>query len=223
MLASLAYHREDVSGKSQAGAPLPRSFAAMYRSTPIYAPAGSYGPDNFAASVGTATHRVIAQMLEAASSASREELDDLLWELSAAAVQVPSLSRRRRAARIAVAGHAAVYFERFLPAPRWVCLGAEVDLGLGLRADLGFEGVGGVFLDEIKLADSRMALRSAASTGLQVAAYAARGGVLFGSRFLGVRLLYLAAPNRSVLVHADGRRLPLADSPLSDVADTPDR
>jgi hypothetical protein len=175
---------------------------------------GPYEPDGFAAAVGCATHHVIGTVLRSAAAAPREQLLDLVWDLAATGVMLPSLNRRRRAARIAVAGHAGVYVERFLPASPWTYLGAELALGDGLRADLAFEGPAGVFLDEVKLADARSVETRADSTHRQVTAYAAQAAEMFGSRFLGVRLLYLAAPNRSLLVRRDGGRIPLAESQL---------
>jgi len=180
-----------------------------------------YEPDGFAATVGSATHRVIASAIERCERGSPSQHFDLVWELAADAVLVPAVSRRRPAARIAVAGHAAIYLERFLPSARWQFLGAEVDLGDGLRADLAFESEDGVIIDELKLADARAVARGRARVEQQVTAYAAHGAELWGSRFLGVRLLYLGAPNRSLAIEPDGRRLPLVESLLSAVASPP--
>ena len=177
-----------------------------------HAPSAAYQPDGFAAAVGSATHRLIADLLNRRDEMSVDQLIDEGWLLAALAVDTPLIGRRHRAARIAVSGHAAVYIRRFMPGLSWQLLGAELDLGDGLRVDLGFESEEGVVFDELKLSDGRTVPRGEGPTSRQVALYADAGARLYAQRFLGVRLLYLAAPNYSLFVRPDGIREPLADT-----------
>ncbi len=180
---------------------------------PLLAPSPAWDagdPGRYAPAVGRAAHRVIGE-LAARRDLTAAELVELAWERAADAVAEAELGRRSRAARLTVAGAAAVYLRRFLPPPGWQFLGAELRFESGARADLGWEA-DRVLLDELKLVSARGVPLGEGPTARQAAAYAEAGRARYGARFAGVRLLFLGAPGRSRLVLPGGRELPLADT-----------
>lgn len=172
-----------------------------------------FEPDPVAALVGSAIHRVIGELAPLAH-VPLETLIETAWVLAGAAVADVRLGRRARAARLTIAGAAAVYVERFLPPASWRSLGTELELGEGRRGDLGWAR-GWVLIDELKSADAVTAPRGNGPTLRQVVDYARLGRQRYGERFIGVRLIFLGAPNRSRLVTPDGLNVALADTPYS--------
>lgn len=91
----------------------------------------------------------------------------------------------------------------FLPDDRWAFVGAEVPLGADGIVDLVWsDAFGRVLIDEVKtgIAERR---GGPGRTRDQVARYVAAGALAY-PRFVGVRLIKLAAPMHSMLAAADG-------------------
>lgn len=161
--------------------------------------------------VGVATHQVIGALV-ARRGEPVEDLLDAAWVLAGQIIGPAPIARRTRAARLAVAGGAGIYVTRFIPPSDCHLVGVELPVG-SHRIDLGWED-DFVLFDEIKTADARAASTSQGPTLRQVQAYAEVGRSTYGARFAGVRLLFLGAASRSVLVRPDGRLIPLADTPF---------
>lgn len=179
----------------------------------IAVPSSDGEGSDFASAVGQSTHVLVAE-LAARRADSRGDLLDFVWARSASVVTDARLGRRTRAARIAAAAAAAVYVDRFLPTSDWELLGSEFILGCA-RADLVWASALGILVDELKTADARTAGRASGRTHAQTDTYRTAATQLFGERFLGVRLIYLAAASHSVLVLPNGGRSPLSDSPYA--------
>ena len=103
----------------------------------------------------------------------------------------------KRAVRQRIFGLVSLYFWHLALDPSWAFIGAELDLGTG-HIDLAFEQQGRIILDEVKSGiDARIALGQA--TKEQTDRYVCDGRALHGERFVGVRVLALADPGRSLL------------------------
>lgn len=101
---------------------------------------------------------------------------------------------RGRALRQEVATGAGVYVGRFMFDAPWALLGSEL-VGRHARFDLAYQHADGtVVIDEIKRGMSR---NGHTAVHAQVVRYQAMGRELWGSRFAGVRLLWLASPQLS--------------------------
>lgn len=168
-------------------------------------------PDGYAAIVGQLTHRVIAETV-GLRGVTPDDLVEAAWRLAGAATKGGALGRRARAARLTIAGSAAVYIRCFAPSLDWRLLGSELVLGSGLRVDHGWASPSGVLIDELKTADARSLGRSDERASEQVDAYRELAVARWGERFLGIRLIYLCCANRSQLVLPSGRRVPLAET-----------
>jgi hypothetical protein len=99
----------------------------------------------------------------------------------------------------------ASYFRFFLPSAGWTLLGTEVTAD-GCRFDVVWETPEKqVIIDEIKAwrVETRLD-REAVEEQLPPALAAAQG--TWGSRFVGIRVLWIGAPLHSVLVRPDGAR-----------------
>lgn len=122
---------------------------------------------------------------------------------------------RGRALLHEAATGAGVYVARFMLGEDWALLGAEVR-GQGARVDLAYQHADGtVVIDEIKRGMSR---DGHTAVHAQVVRYQRMGAELWGRRFAGVRLLWLASPQLSQLyptARSNGRLLSeAADSRL---------
>jgi hypothetical protein len=112
-----------------------------------------------------------------------------------------------RAHKQNVASLAGSYFWHLLPPAEFVFAGAELDLGAG-RVDLLWrDSDDGLLIDEIKAGSPREL--SLPRTTAQVTRYLDCATRLWPDQCIGVRLLCLADPHRSVLVRPDGSRAPL--------------
>ena len=106
-----------------------------------------------------------------------------------------------------VAALAGSYFWHLLPPAQFVFAGTELDLGAG-RVDLLWrDSDDRLLIDEIKAGSPREL--SLARTTAQVGRYLDCATRLWPDQCLGVRLLCLVDPHRSVLVRPDGSRAPL--------------
>jgi hypothetical protein len=166
----------------------------------------------FAATVGTLTHRLIAEAL-AHAAAGHGDPRALVLPRSQALAAAANIGHRTRACRIAVAAGAAIYLERFLLPDDWAFDGAEIDLAPGVRADVVWSGPTGVVIDELKTADGRVAGRVSAARDDQVMRLLEAGTSAYGDRLLGVRLIFLGAAGHSLLHRVGGPAVPLADDP----------
>ncbi|MGK5111671.1 PD-(D/E)XK nuclease family protein [Geodermatophilus sp. CPCC 205506] len=116
-----------------------------------------------------------------------------------------------RAHRQNVAALSGSYFWHLLPPATWIFAGTELDVGVG-RVDLVWRDSGDrVLIDEIKTGSPREL--GLARTTAQVRRYLDCATQLWPDRFIGIRLLSLTEPHRSVLVRPDGSRVPLHRSP----------
>jgi hypothetical protein len=112
-----------------------------------------------------------------------------------------------RAHKQNVASLAGSYFWHLLPPAEFVFAGSELDLGVG-RVDLLWrDSDDRLLVDEIKTGSPREL--SLARTTAQVTRYLDCATQLWPDQCIGVRLLCLADPRRSVLVRPDGSRAPL--------------
>lgn len=163
------------------------------------------------ADLGQRTHQVCAQVARHGQEMSWTDLTDFAWTQAAQNIhERPAKSgiehTRRRGTKIMVAGFAACFGQYFLPTLGWTLLGAELELPGRVRADLGWtrEADGAVILDEIKV-DIRPGTLGRGPTQDQLTALLKAGRTAYADRFAGVRLLYVAAPRRSLFWHPDGR------------------
>lgn len=157
-------------------------------------------------SAGRRVHEAVGKLLEAGV---RKPGSLEIIALARHIVCEPGLAVVRRQAAIQrLATGTASYFRLFAPDETWVYLGAQV-AGTECRFDFVFEGADGmVVADELKT--GRAASRAA--RGLfdeQVARQVKAGGAKWGESFLGVRVLFLAAPRASFLARPSGERDPL--------------
>ena len=112
-----------------------------------------------------------------------------------------------RAHKQNVASLAGSYFWHLLPPAEFVFAGTELDLGAG-RVDLLWrDSDDRLLIDEIKAGSPREL--SLPRTTAQVTRYLDCATRLWPDQCIGVRLLCLADPHRSVLVRPDGDRAPL--------------
>lgn len=176
---------------------------------------GSAGlTDNFDTLAGQCIHRAIG-VLAAQRPLPKGQHSRLIAILRAADAGCAghlNNTARGRALRQAVATGVGVYASRFMLDEAWALVGAEL-WRPGCRIDLVFQHRDGTLIfDEIKRGMSRnghVAVRA------QVARYQAAGVEHWGTRFAGVRLLWLASPQLSQFYgtgHRNGRL-------LSEVAD----
>jgi hypothetical protein len=115
---------------------------------------------------------------------------------------------------MSMASYAGVYASTFTPPPSWTLLGTEIDLGPAGILDAGWRLPRDlVAFDEWKLAGGPMITSSDEPSLRQCGRYIDRGRQLHGAKFLGLRLIYLGAPLRSVWFDADGNPQPLLHSP----------
>jgi hypothetical protein len=170
----------------------------------------SADPDCQALRVGTVTHEVIAELCRLRDRDGADLLEEA-WSLAGQAVVRAGLGRGARAGRLAAAGAAAVYVQRFMPPAPWRWLGSEIDLGEHGRVDLAWEAEV-VLFDEIKTGDAAAVRQGEGPTARQVDRYTRAGAARYGVRFAGVRLIYPAIANRSRLVLPDGRAVPLGET-----------
>lgn len=100
-----------------------------------------------------------------------------------------------------------VYFRRLLPPTDWSFHGAELRLGSG-RADLVWTNPDGLLLlDEIKTGSPRQLLLP--NTRRQIDRYRDCAQLAWPGQFVGVRLLSLIDPSRSLFIASDGSTHPL--------------
>jgi hypothetical protein len=102
----------------------------------------------------------------------------------------------------------ASYFRFFVPPGSWRLVGVEVS-GPGCRFDVVWETDNGeIVVDEVKA--GRLQTRpEREAVEEQLARELAAGTKKWGTRFSGIRLLWLGAPLHSVLVQPDGTRTPI--------------
>lgn len=143
------------------------------------------GPRLCAATVGATVHRALGRAL--GGPLSRRAITRAVdAELQAAGTRSPALRAR-------VTWLCVVYVECFLPGAPARLLGREVG-GRGTRLDVVWQREELVFCDEVKTAG--------AGRGDQLVRQLAAGRELFGSRFVGMRLLPLHAPRQACFVPA---------------------
>lgn len=137
---------------------------------------------------GQRIHRIIGAL--ATGAPTRDDLfaqADALWRAEPATTGV-----QQRSVWLRCVTASAVYFARCRPSGDWHLTGVEVDLG-GAIADLVWSASGAVVIDEIKSGSATIASPAIAD---QVRRLAIGGRARFGRRFVGVRLVPLAAPAR---------------------------
>lgn len=150
--------------------------------------------------VGAATHRVLARAVPQVRELSLPQAAPLLQAVIAEETHVGG---RLAAARTRIAGMCAVYLRDYLPPVPATFMGAETRVG-NSRIDLAWDLPDvGVFFDEIKTYRQTPTHLDTA-TAAQVARYLQVGGDMFGTRFIGVRLLMLANRHASQFLPANG-------------------
>ena len=156
--------------------------------------------------IGQRVHALIAAHLRSGVVPTPREV----W-VSASKVFAAKPLPQNAACRQRAACATSAYFSIFHQ-PEWHFLGAEVDLGTG-RVDLLWEVSpgGSVVIDEIKMAGFADHVDDPATVA-QVRRYCEAGVTVFGERFLGVRLLPLAAPGRALWCPLDGSRIRLVEA-----------
>ncbi|MBN1093443.1 hypothetical protein JKP75_13245 [Blastococcus sp. TML/M2B] len=112
-----------------------------------------------------------------------------------------------RAHRQNIASLTGSYFWHLLPPPGWLFAGTELDVGVGRIDLLWRDRDDRVLIDEIKAGSPRGI--SLARTSAQVTRYGDCATRLWPDQFIGIRLLSLTEPHRSVFVRSDGGRMPL--------------
>jgi hypothetical protein len=149
--------------------------------------------------VGREAHQLIQRLLDEDNRSPSNQ--EILAAAAAVGKGLPPTTRAHLRARCAVA--AAGYFDRFVLDQPWQVEGAEICLGAS-RLDLLWRHPDGRLLaDELKTGRLLQPLwqRDALE---QAARHASGGERRWGAQFLGVRLLWTQAPERSLLVRANG-------------------
>jgi hypothetical protein len=118
-----------------------------------------------------------------------------------------NVSVYRQAATQQLLTTSSLYFRLFVPTSQWTLLGAEVR-AKSTRFDLVWtsETDKAVLVDEIKTGRAATS-RDRAAVEEQLARQLAAGGDAYGDSFLGVRVLWLAAPRASFLARPSGQRI----------------
>lgn len=144
------------------------------------------------AAQGIAIHRAIGALLGARSEwRSRPTLSDIAAAASVGCGDRPTGSTKEKAFRQGVTTAVGVYARRFVLDTDWTFKGAEVNAP-GSRFDLVWEHDDGrVLIDEIKRGATR---NNHTAANQQVQRYLKAGKTLFGSQFVGVRLIWVSAP-----------------------------
>ncbi|HEY3334665.1 MAG TPA: hypothetical protein VGK16_05445 [Candidatus Limnocylindrales bacterium] len=167
--------------------------------------------------LGTRVNRLCALVAREGQELDEAKIADLTWAAATADLQDrPTDNRNRgRATRLMVAAFAASYGRYMLPTRDWRLVGVEEVLGPGARVDQHWVRVadGAHLYDEIKTA-LRPGNLGPGPTRDQLDRYVEAGVGRWGSKFIGVRLLYVAAPRRSRLFRPGGRSVLLEDTEL---------
>lgn len=143
--------------------------------------------------IGQAAHQVIARLLR---EGVREPSPEVLFRAVASHPVCQNAPVYRQAARQRLTAAVAVYFRFLLPDAGWGLVGDEVQLE-GARLDLLWEHRSGrVRADELKAGRAVQAVE-AQSLAAQLARQLEAGAAAYGERFVGVRVLVLAAPSHS--------------------------
>ena len=172
-------------------------------------------PSSSASAIGRIVHLLVAESVNAGIyRVSAQELRDFIWLRTADLATSQSFGRAVRSARVAIAGHTAVYLRRFAPPFGWSLLGSEIDLGSAGRADLGWISPDDrILLDELKFAGGIHVPVGDGPTRQQARRYAVAAVGRWGERFIGVRVVLLGAPRRSFFIRPDLKETPLLSSP----------
>lgn len=145
------------------------------------------------ATAGLIVHRAIADLLEQTRTPSAF----LMREAIKTRTQAIGDRSHTRAVRQRAFAFTCLYFWHFALDDSWGFAGAEVDLGAG-HVDLMFRRDGWVLIDEVKTGiDARLALGM--TTQRQTDRYVVDARKVHGDRLLGVRVLALGDPARSLL------------------------
>ena len=156
--------------------------------------------------VGVAVHATIGALAAVSRTPTTEQLQAAADRALGAFGPIEARAHKQN-----VAALSGCYFWHLLPPATWIFAGTELDVGVG-RVDLVWRDSGDrVLIDEIKTGSPREL--GLARTAAQVRRYLDCATQLWPDRFIGVRLLSLADPHRSVLVRPDGSRVPLHRSP----------
>jgi len=158
------------------------------------------------ARLGRLAHDAIGRVLTRTRTPDPQLLVDVVKK-----VVGPTPTLRGAGVRQQVAGLAAQYFWHLALPASWRFVGAEYAIGRR-RLDLLHRDTGGaVLLDEVKAGHVRQL--GVERTREQIDRYVDCAVALWRDRFLGIRLLSLSDPDRSVFVDPDGTHRPLRDTP----------
>lgn len=158
------------------------------------------------ARLGRMTHDAIGRVLGRTRTPDHQLLLDVVKE-----VVGPSPPLRGAGIRQQVVGLVAQYFWHLLPPEPWRFVGSEYAIGRG-RLDLLHRDAGGaVLLDEVKAGHVRQL--GVERTREQIDRYVDCAVALWRDRFVGVRILSLSDPDRSVFVDPERALTPLYDTP----------
>ncbi len=155
--------------------------------------------------VGVAVHATIGTLAATTRTPTTEQLQAAANRALGAFAPIEVRAHKQNTAALS-----GCYFWHLLPPDTFAFAGAELDLGAG-RVDLVWrDGDDRLLVDEIKAGSAREL--GLARTATQIARYLDCATRLWADQFLGIRLLCLADPHRSVLVRPDGTRTPLSQS-----------
>lgn len=158
---------------------------------------------------GSLTHRVIGQLATTSRTRAIDPLRDPDALIAAEVARLPLSRLQADGIRATAPGHVRVYLTHFLPPVDWALAALELQLRVGV-VDVAWATPLGTVWDEIKVSGRR--LRRGSGPALrQVQRYAIAGRSL--PHFAGVRLLFLGAWRRSLLISASGRTTDLVKTP----------
>lgn len=155
--------------------------------------------------VGVAVHAAIGALAAHTRSPTVAELQRAAHRALGSFAPIEARAHKQN-----VASLAGSYYWHLLPPATWLFAGSELDVGAG-RVDLLWrDDADRLLIDEIKAGSPREL--GLARTRAQTGRYLDCATQLWPDQFIGIRLLSLADPHRSVLVRPDGNRVPLHET-----------
>ena len=152
--------------------------------------------------IGVAVHATIGSLAAHTRSPTVGELQKAADRALGAFAPIEARAHKQN-----VASLSGGYFWHLLPPARWLFAGTELDIGAG-RVDLFWrDSADRLLIDEIKAGSAREL--GLTRTAAQITRYLDCAAQRWPDQFIGIRLLSLADPHRSVLVRPDGSRTPL--------------
>jgi hypothetical protein len=152
--------------------------------------------------IGVAVHATIGSLAAHTRSPTVAELQKAADRALGSFAPIEARAHKQN-----VASLAGSYYWHLLPPATWLFAGTELDVGAG-RVDLLWrDSDDRLLIDEIKAGSAREL--GLARTAAQITRYLDCATQRWPDQFIGIRLLSLADPHRSVLVRPDRSRTPL--------------